>query len=342
MLNHGVIYLFCHFQTQQAEEKPPSTEAAPDQSPAEFWSRLKNTQGKPVPMMPKELNQSGENKPSSAPTSPTNHQSHTTKLEDKELETRKERPQSKEPKVPAVSHNGEAVNKLGEVAKTVEVKPVETSSNCLLLESCKTEQRESPKQTLLLEKELVTGKVELSKEASCDEAKQQATELKTTPPKPDIEGISHANATEARTAWSKEPPENKEPKGQEKSPKNNVIEIEEELKKTEELPFVKQSVRGVIRMTNLNSKPQQAADIEVETAHRDDIKLLKKDDTPSLKSALVGESSVTSAPEKKTVTFAEPLNEDGEIKVLVNTGKDLTCKDGKREILVPSTLGIVH
>lgn len=329
-------------QTQQAEEKPPSTEAAPDQSPAEFWSRLKNAQGKTVPMVPKEGNQASaatENKPTSVPTSPATQQSHTTKVEEKEPETKKERPQTKEFKEPA-SHNVDAVNKLGEAAKKMEVKLPETNSNNVTLENGKTEQSESPKQAVVTEEELVKGKVDLSKGALSNDTKQPATALpfsieqKTTAPKPNVEEVKSVDVAEPRTSWAKESPENKGTKPQEKTPESYAKEVDAEVKKMEEQPSLKQGIRGVIRMNNLNSKPQQAAETEDHMeAQKDDIKLLKKEDTPSLKSALVGESSASSAPEKKTVTFAEPLNEGGEIKV-----KDLPGKDGK--IIAPSTLGL--
>lgn len=305
-------------------------------------------------MFPKELNQDSptENKPPSALTSPTNHQSHTTKPDEKELETRKERPVTKESKAP-LPQNGEVVNKPGEVAKKAEVKSVETSSNHVAMESFKAEQSETPKQSLPLDKELVKGKVEASKGTSLNETKQPTTalppsiDLKSTAPKPNIEEVKVVDVAEVRTARAKESSEGKEPKAQEKSPEINAKEIEAEVKKTEEVPSVKQGMRGVIRMTNFSSKPLQNNDTEDQVdTYKDDIKLLRKEeivvkDTPNLKSALVGESSASSAPEKKTVTFAEPLNEGGEIKVLVNTTKDLGGKDGKREILAPPTLGII-
>lgn len=336
-------------QTQQTEEKPQSsTEAAPDQSPAEFWSRLKNTQAKPTPAVPKELNQATvatDNKQPSVATSPTNHQPNSAKVDEKEQETRKERPPTKELKAPA-SQNIEAVNKIGEPSKRIEVKALETSSNPVALESGKMEQSEAAKPTLLPEKDVVKDKVDLSKGTLLNEMKQPVTstssELKATVQKPNTEEVKFVDVAEVRTAWSKEMPERREPKAQEKGPENNAKElVAAEVKKTEKLPTVKQGVRGVIRMTNLNSKPQQASETEdqVETS-KDDVKLLRKDDTPSLKPALVGESSASSSPEKKTVTFAEPLNESGEIKVLVNTAKDLGGKDGKREIHAPPTLGI--
>ena len=321
--------LRCFPQTQQAEEKPPSTEAGPDQTPAEFWSRLKNAQGKPLPSMPKQLDQSGttESKPASTPASPTNQQPDSAKLEDEKSE---ERPPASEPRSLAASHNGEVPNKLEEEAekgKRVEIKSVEPNSHQAALQSSKPERRESPKQ----EKEIV------------NEIDQQRTDLptvdiKSTPPKPVVKEGAHVDAEpESRTAWSNESVKMEEPNATAK-------ETEEDIKKTEEVSSMKPNVRGVIRMANLTStKPAQQA-TETETpphCQEDDIKQVKKEETSSLKSALAGESSASSSPEKKTVKFADdPPSEAGEIKVLLNTGKDLSYKDGKREILAPPTLGI--
>lgn len=324
--------------TQLVEEKPlSSTEAAPDQSPAEFWSRLKNTQGKPATTPPKELNQAGASTDDKLPSPLTNHQLHTAKLEEKRLETRKEKPLTKEPKVP-VPETSETGNKEGEAVKKIDVQAPETNSSRVALESSKTEKSEAVKPVMSPEKDLVRDKMEVSKGALLIESKQPvtapSTELKVTVQKPTTEEVKLVDVSEARTAWSKEMLERKEPKPQESS----VKEHEMETKKTEEPPPVKPGVRGLIRMTNLNNKPQQASETkdQVET-HKDDVKLVRKEDTPSLKSALAGEGP-TSVPEKKTVTFAEPLNEGGEIKVLLNTAKDLAGKDGKREILAPPTL----
>ena len=336
-------------QTQQTEEKPQSsTEAAPDQTPAEFWSRLKNNQAKPATGGTKELNQATaatDNRQPCVATSPTNHQPNSAKAEEKDQESKKEKPPTKELKAP-VSQNIEAVNKVGEAAKKMEVKAPETSSNPVVSESGKMEQSEAVKPTLPPEKDVVKDKVDLSKGTLLNETKQPVTgsssELKATVQKPTTEEVAFVDVAEVRTAWPKDTLERKEPKAQDKSPQNNTKELEAaEVKKTEKPPAVKQGMRGVIRMANPNNKPQQASEAEdqVETK-KDDVKLLKKDDTtPNLKPALVGESSASSSPEKKTVTFAEPLNEDGEIKVLLNTTKDLGAKDGKREILAPSTLG---
>ena len=326
---HLKIYAILITQTQLAEEKPPSTEAAPDQSPAEFWSRLKNTQGKQPPITPKEnhLN-TAENKPPSVPTSPTDQQAHMVKPEEKELETKKEKPLTKEVKAPATLNS--------------EVESLEG----------KIEQNESQKQALFLEKEQSKSKVELSKGGHVNEIKPSAP---TVSPSVEVKGISSesnaeevkfADVVEPRSAWAKETTERKELKTQDKSPENNAKEMEPEVKKSEEPVSVKpQGVRGVIRMSNLNSKPQQSAEIEEqEEAQKEDIKLLRKEDSatkevPNLKSALAGEGASTSSPEKKTVTFAEPVKEGGEIKVLVSTAKDLAGKDGKREVLAPPTLG---
>ena len=316
--------LWRFLQTQQAEEKPPSTEAAPDQSPAEFWSRLKNAQGKP-----KELDQAGttESKPASTPASPTNQQPHSANLEDDKIE---ERPPASEPRSLAASQNGEVPNKLEEEAekgKKLEIKSVEPNDHQAALQSGKPDRRESPKQ----EKEIVK------------EINQQRTDLpyvdtKTSPPKPVVKEKTHVDAEpESRTAWSNESVKKEELNATAK-------ETEEDIKKTEELSAMKPNVRGVIRMANLTStKPAQQA-TETETpphCQEHDIKQVKKEETSSLKSALSGESSASSSPEKKTVKFADSPSEVGEIKVLLNAGKDLSYKDGKREILAPPTLGIV-
>ncbi|KAJ7371188.1 hypothetical protein OS493_027298 [Desmophyllum pertusum] len=188
----------------------------------------------------------------------------------------------------------------------MESKTLDTSSNHVPLESGKKEPSESPKQALPLEKEQSKGKRCLGKGTT----------------------------------------EKKELKTQDKPPENNTKAVEPEVKKSDEpLPVKPQGVRGVIRMANFNTKPQQATqeNEDQEETPKDDIKLLRKEDSvakeaPSLKSALVGEGSASAPPEKKTVTFKEPLKEGGEIKVLVNTGKDLVGKDGKRDVLAPPTL----
>ena len=306
---------------------------------------MKNTQGKPPATLKENHINATENKPPSAPTSPTNQQAHTAKPDEKELETKKERPPTKEVKVPG-AQNGEVVNKMAE-SKTSE------ASNNVQLERNIKEQNEPQKQALPLEKELSKGKVELSKGVHLNELKQPATtvpssaEVKSVSPKSNVEEVKFADATEARNAWVKESTEKRELKTQDKTPENNIKETESDLKKPEEPPTIKpQGVRGVIRMNNLNSKPQQAAETdEQEETQKEDIKLLRKEDLvakelPNLKSALAGEGS-SATPEKKTVTFAEPLNESGEIKLLVGTAKDLAGKDGKREVIVPPTLGMV-
>ena len=308
---------------------------------------MKNTQGKPPATLKENHVNATESKPPSTPTSPTSQQQHTAKPEEKELETKKERPQAKEVKA-AGAQNSEAVNKL------VETKVPDASSNHVPLETSKKEQNESQKQALPLEKESSKGKVELSKGLHSNEIKQQAAtvsssaEVKNVPPKSNVEDVKFADAIEARNVWVKEPAERKELKTQDKTPENSIKEIIPDLKKPEEPPIVKpQGVRGVIRMTNLNNKPQQATESEEqEETQKGDIKLLRKEDSatkevPNLKSALAGEGSASSTPEKKTVTFAEPLKEGGEIKVLVSTAKDLAGKDGKREVLAPPTLGTV-
>lgn len=324
-------------QTQQAEEKPPSTEAAPDQTPAEFWSRLKNAQGKQPPVAPKENHvNTAENKSPSVPTSPTDQQAHTAKPEEKELETKKEKPLAKEVKAPATPNS--------------EVQSHETSNNHVSPETGNKD--ESQKQALVLEKEQLKGKVDLSKGVHVNEIKPSALtvssslEVKGISSKSNVDEVKFADVIEPRGAWVKETTERKEPKTQDKTPENNAKEIELEVKKSEQVLSVKpQGVRGVIRMTNLNSKPQPSAESEEqEETQKEDIKLLRKEDSvtkevPNLKSALVGEGTSSSSPEKKTVTFAEPVKEGGEIKVLVSTAKDLAGKDGKREVLAPPTLG---
>ena len=336
-----MICLKCCSQTQQAEEKPPATEAAPDQTPAEFWSRLKNTQGKQPPVAPKENHvNTAENKPPSVPTSPTDQQSHVAKPEEKELETKKEKPLAKEVKVPATPN--------------IEVQSLEASNNHVSPDTGKKDQNESQKQALFLEKEQLKGKVDLSKGVHMNEIKPSAptvsssVEVKGTSSKSNVEEVKLADVIEPRGAWVKEATERKELKTQDKTPENTAKGIEPEVKKSEEPLSVKpQGVRGVIRMTNFNSKPQQSAESEEqEETQKEDIKLLRKEDSvtkevPNLKSALAGEGTSTSSPEKKTVTFAEPVKEAGEIKVPVSTAKDLVGKDGKREVLAPPTLGTV-
>ena len=281
-----------------------------------------------------------ENKPPSLPTSPTDQQAHTAKSEEKELETKKEKPPTKEVKVPATPNS--------------EVESLEASNNHVSSETGKKEQIESQKQALFLEKEQLKGKVELSKGVHVNEIKpsaptvSSAVEVKGISSKANVEEIKFADVVEPRGAWAKETTERKELKTQEKTLENHAKEMEPEVKKSDEPLSVKsQGVRGVIRMTNLNSKPQQSAESdEQEEAQKEDTKLLRKEDSvtkevPNLKSALAGEGSSTSSPEKKTVTFAEPVKEGGEIKVLVSTAKDLAGKDGKREVLAPPTLGTV-
>lgn len=309
---------------------------------------MKNAQGKPPPPPKENHVNTTENKPPSLPTSPTSQQPHTAKPEEKELETKKERPLAKEVKAPGAP-NSDVVNKM-------ESKTLDTSSNHVPLESGKKEPSESPKQALPLEKEQSKGKVELSKGVTLNEIKPTTTttvsssvELKSVPPKSTVEEIKFTDPVEARGAWGKESTEKKELKTQDKPPENNTKAVEPEVKKSDEpLPVKPQGVRGVIRMANFNTKPQQATqeNEDQEETPKDDIKLLRKEDSvakeaPSLKSALVGEGSASAPPEKKTVTFKEPLKEGGEIKVLVNTGKDLVGKDGKRDVLAPPTLGIV-
>lgn len=291
-------------------------------------------------MTPKENHVNAtENKPPSVPSSPTDQQPHTAKPEEKELETKKEKPLTKEVKAPATQNS--------------EVGSLEASNNHVSPETGKKEQNESQKQALFLEKEqLKGGKVEFSKGDYVNEIKVSAPTVssaveKGISSKSNAEEAKFVDVVEPRGAWAKEGSLKKELKTQDKSPENNAKEMEPEVKKSEEpLSAKPQGVRGVIRMTNLNSKPQQSAENEEqEEAQKEDIKLLRKEDSatkevPNLKSALAGEGPSTSSPEKKTVTFAEPVKEGGgEIKVLVSTAKDLAGKDGKRDVLVPPSLG---
>ena len=291
-------------------------------------------------MTPKENHVNAmENKPQSVPSSPTDQQPHTAKPEEKELETKKEKPLAKEVKAPATPNS--------------EMGSLEASNNHVSPETGKKEQNESQKQALFLEKEqLKGGKVEFSKGVHVNENKvsaptvSSAVEVKGISSKSNAEEAKFVDVVEPRGAWAKEGTEKKELKTQDKSPENNAKEVEPEVKKSEEpLSAKPQGVRGVIRMTNLNSKPQQSAESEEqEEAQKEDIKLLRKEDSvtkevPNLKSALAGEGISSSSPEKKTVKFAEPVKEGGEIKVLVSTAKDLAGKDGKRDVLAPSSLG---
>ena len=302
---------------------------------------MKNTQGKQPPGTPKENHMNAvENKPPGAPTSPIDQQSHIAKPEGKELETKKEKPLTKEVKA-SVTPNGE-------------VESLEANDNHVSPETGKKEQNESQKQALSVEKEQLRGKVDLSKGGHVNEIKPLAptmsssVEVKGISLKSNVEEVKFADAVEPRGTWAKESPEKKELKTQDKPPENNAREVEPEVKKTDEPHSVKpQSVRGVIRMTNLSSKPQQSTESEEqEDTQKEDIKLLRKEDSvtkevPNLKSALAGEGTSTSSPEKKTVTFAEPVKEGNEIKVLVSAAKDMAGKDGKREVLAPPTLGTV-
>lgn len=300
---------------------------------------MKSNQVKPTGA-PKENHVNTENKPPSLPTSPTNqHQSPAAKQDEKELETKKERLLAKEVKVPA------AVN--SEVVTKMESLSLETSSNHGPLETSKKEQSDSQKQAVPLEKELLKGKVDLSKGHQSNEIKQQTTvtssvEVESVLQKSHVEEGKFVNSSETRSAWIKEPAERKEVKTQDKTPESSTKELEQETKKSEDLNSVKsQGVRGVIRMTNLNSKPQQAVEVEdQEEIQKEDVKLSRKEDSvakdvPNLKSALAGEGSASTSPEKKTVTFAEPLNEAGEIKLF-----HLAGRDGKRDVLAPPTLGM--
>lgn len=315
--------------TQQAEERTPSSEAAPDQSPAEFWSRLNNSQLKPTGP-PKENHVSTENKPLSVSTA--NHQQPHG---EKELELEKERLLVREVKVPGAL-NSENVTK-------TESWSLETSSSPSPLENAKKEQSETQKQPLPVEKELLKGKVDLPKGRPLNDFKQPTTasssDVESVPLKSNMEESNLIDSAEIRSTWIKDPNEKKDVKTQDKAPDSSAKLSEQEAKKTEELAVKPQGTRGVIRVSNVNNKSQQVMDAEdQEEALKGDSKLFRKEDSipkdaPNLKSALAGEGPASTSPEKKTVTFAEPLNGGGEFKVL-----HLAGRDGKRDVHVPSSL----
>lgn len=315
--------------TQHAEERTPSSEAAPDQTPAEFWSRLNNNQRKPTGP-PKENHVSTENKPPSVSTA-NHHQSHG----EKELETEKERLLAREVKVLGALNS--------ENDTKTESWSLETSSIPGPLENAKEEQSQTQKQPLPVEKGLLKGKTDLPKGHPLNEFKQLTTtsssDVESVPLKSNMEERNLIDSAETRSAWIKDPTEGKDVNTQDKATDTSTKLSEHEAKKTEELVVKPQGTRGVIRVSSVNSKSQQVMKGEdKEEASKGDSKLLRKDDSiskdaPNLKSALAGESSASTSPEKKTVTFAEPLNGGGEFKVL-----HVASRDGKRDVHVPSSL----
>lgn len=330
--------------TQQVDEKPlPSAKPSQDQTSAEFWSRLINSPGTPGPVTPKEqfpASAATDNKQPPVPSTTINHQSTTAKVDEKELETRREKLPTREHKEP-VSKNVEGLNNESGVAKKCELDTVETSNSTVTSEK-KIEPNEVRKSAFPSEKNPVKDSKDLSKEATLNVTKQPGTAFANELNASNVEQVKLVDSPVRRTAWSKETPERGEPKPRE----NEVKELEANDKKTAEPPSsMKQGVRGVIRMSNLsNNRTLQATEAsaaEPGDTNKDDARLSKKpDDSPSLKPALVGaESPPSSNPEKKTVTFAEPLNESAEVKLLFNTGKDVVAgNDGKKDILAPSTL----
>ena len=327
------------------DEKPlPSAKPSQDQTSAEFWSRLINSPGTPGPVTPKEqfpASAATDNKQPPVPSTTINHQSTTAKVDEKELETRREKLPTREHKEP-VSKNVEGLNNESGVAKKCELDTVETSNSTVTSEK-KIEPNEVRKSAFPSEKNPVKDSKDLSKEAALNVTKQPGTAFANELNASNVEQVKLVDSPVRRTAWSKETPERGEPKPRE----NEVKELEANDKKTAEPPSsMKQGVRGVIRMSNLsNNRTLQATEAsaaEPGDTNKDDARLSKKpDDSPSLKPALVGaESPPSSNPEKKTVTFAEPLNESAEVKLLFNTGKDVVAgNDGKKDILAPSTLG---
>lgn len=293
---------------------------------------MKNNQLKPAGP-PKENHVSTENKPPSVLTA-SQHQSHG----EKELETEKERFLAKEVKIPVALDS--------ESATKTESWSLETSSVLGPLENAKKEQSDTQKQPLPVEKELLKGKIDLPKGRPLNEFKQHTTasssDLESVPQKSNMEENKLMDSAEIKSVWIKDSNERKDVKTQDKTPDSSAKLLEQETKKTEELVAKPQGTRGVIRVSNVNNKSKQAMVSEhQEEALKEDGNLFRKEDsvpkdTPNLKSALAGEGSASTSPEKKTVTFAEPLNGGGEIKVL-----HLAGRDGKRDVVAPPTLGIV-
>lgn len=334
-----ILPLLYSIQTQQAEEKPQtpvsSVETAQDQTSALFWSRLKSNSGIPSSVPPKEPNQASvapDDKPPSGTSATVNHQSNTAKVDAKEQETRKEKLATRE--------NVEAGNKGSEAGKKNDVESVEASNISLASERRKIELNGASKPAISVEKDQAKNKKEVVKEGTTKQpVKDYSPGIKTLP-KLNVETTRSADIVEGR--WPKETSERSEPKIQ----ANDAKEFEANDKKREESPVTsKQAVRGVIRMKNFNNnKLSGTPEAEEQSeANKDEVKSMRKaEETPSLKPSLVGaEHPQFSAPEKKTVTFAEPLNEGGEIEMFVNNGKDLGAgKDRKSDIYAPSTLGI--
>ncbi|XP_067040248.1 uncharacterized protein [Acropora muricata] len=321
--------------TQQAEEKPQtvsSVETAQDQTPALFWSRLNSNPPIPSTAPPKEPNQASvapDDKSPPGTSATVNHQSNTAKVDAKEQETRKERLPTRE--------NVEAGNKASEPTKKNDFESVEASNISLASERRKLELNGVSKPAIAAEKDQAKNKREVVKEVTTKQPVKDLSSGIKTLQKSNVEAVRSADVVEGR--WPKETSERSEPKIQ----ANDVKEFEANDKKREESPVTsKQAVRGVIRMKNLNNKLSGTPEAEEQSeANKDEVKSMRKaEDTPSLKPALVGaEHPQFSAPEKKTVTFAEPLNEGGEIEMFVHNSKDLAAgKDRKSDIYAPSTL----
>lgn len=314
-----------------------SVETAQEKTSALFWSRLNNNPGTPSPAPPKEPNQAGvapDDKPPPGPSATVNHQSNTAKVDAKEQETKKEKLPTRE--------NVEAVNKGSEATKNNEVESVEASISSLASEKRKIELNGVSKPAIPSEKDQAKSKREVVKEGTTKQpVNAPSIGIKSTLQKSNVETVRSADGVEGR--WPKETLEREEPKTQ----ANDAKEFQANDKKREDPPAtMKQGVRGVLRMKNLNNNKLSgtAGAEELSETNKDDVKLTRKaEDTSSLKPALVGaENPPFSAPEKKTVTFAEPLNEGGEIEMFVNNSKDLAAgKDRKSDIHAPPTLGMV-
>ena len=332
-----ILHFLYLIQTQQAEEKPQtvsSVETAQDQTPALFWSRLNSNPPIPSTAPPKEPNQASvapDDKSPPGTSATVNHQSNTAKVDAKEQETRKERLPTRE--------NVEAGNKASEPTKKNDFESVEASNISLALERRKLELNGVSKPAISAEKDQAKNKREVVKEVTTKQPVKDLSPGIKTLQKSNVEAVRSADVVEGR--WPKETSERSEPKIQ----ANDAKEFEANDKKREESPVTsKQAVRGVIRMKNLNNKLSGTPEAEEQSeANKDEVKSMRKaEETPSLKPALVGaEHPQFSAAEKKTVTFAEPLNEGGEIEMFVHNNKDLAAgKDRKSDIYAPSTLGI--
>ena len=312
-----------------------SVEAAQDQTSAMFWSRYNSNPANPSTAPPKEPNQASvapDDKPPPGTSATVNHQSNTAKVDAKEQETRKEKLPTRE--------NVEAGNKASEPTKKNDFESVEASNISLASERRKLELNGVSKPAISAEKDQAKNKREVVKEVTTKQPVKDLSPGIKTLQKSNVETVRSADVVEGR--WPKETSERSEPKIQ----ANDVKEFEPNDKKREESPVIsKQAVRGVIRMKNLNNnKLSGTSEAEEQSeANKVEVKSMRKgEETPSLKPAIVGaEHPQFSAPEKKTVTFAEPLNEGGEIEMFVNNSKDLAAgKDRKSDIYAPSTLGI--